>query len=160
MQAQRILFVCTGNLCRSPLAQGLMTVHATRRGAAEAITVDSAGTHARAGFAPAPLAIEVAAGFGADISLQRSRPLQARDFLDFDLLVALDLGHLDHLRFVRPAAASARTRLLLAGMAGTGDAEVPDPYGGDLADFQYAAKLIEKGVLHLLDELLISARER
>jgi protein-tyrosine phosphatase len=154
---QRILFVCTGNLCRSPLAQGLMVRAVEMRGLAAAFQIESAGTHARVGAPPDPLAIAVASDYDADISGQRARLLNADDFREFDQIVALDLGHLDHLRFMQPTAAPARLRLLLAGMAGSGDAEVPDPYGGDRREFEYAARLIEVGVRHLVEELVEGA---
>ena len=154
---QRILFVCTGNLCRSPLAQGLMEREGRARGVANSLLVDSAGTHAREGALPDPLAIAVATGYGIDIGAQRARALTEEDFRQFDQIVALDLGHLDYLRFMQPPDTNARLRLLLAGMAGTGDAEVPDPYGGDRSEFEYAARLIDIGVRRLLQEIVAGA---
>ena len=154
---RRVLFVCTGNLCRSPIAQGLLEARARARGAP--LIVDSAGTHARVGDPPAPFAIEAAAHYGADIAGQRSRPLAPDDFTRFDWLVALDLSHLDFLHGVRPALATGDVRLLLARMARGGDAEVPDPYGGTRTEFDYATRLIALGVDSLLEEIL-SARGR
>jgi protein-tyrosine phosphatase len=151
------LFVCTGNLCRSPLAQGLLERAVAERALEGVVEVDSAGIQARAGEAPHPLAIAVAADYAADISTQRARLLTEQDFHLFDQIVALDLGHLDHLRFMRPPDARAKVRLLLAGMAGTGDAEVPDPYGRHRDDFEYAARLIEVGIRRLIEELVADA---
>ena len=68
----------------------------------------------------------------------------------------MDLGHLDHLRFMRPHDATGEVRLLLAGMAGHGDAEVPDPYGQRLEEFEFAARLIDVGVRRMLDGLALS----
>ncbi len=153
-----MLFVCTGNLCRSPIAAGILDARARARGVTD-LVIDSAGTHARVGDPPEPLAIEVAADYGADIAAQRSRPLCPADFGRFDRLVALDLGHLDFMHGVRPAQATGDVRLLLAGMARGGNAEVPDPYRGTRADFEYAARLIAVGVDRLLEEIL-SARGR
>ncbi len=148
-----VLFVCTGNLCRSPLAQGLLERALVARGLSELVTVDSAGTHARAGMRPEPFAVEVAAARGADIAEQRSRALATEDFYKFQHIIALDLGHLDQLRFMQPPDSGAVTRLLLAGMAARGDAEVPDPYGEDLSAFEYCARLIDAGINRLVDEL-------
>jgi protein-tyrosine phosphatase len=148
-----ILFVCTGNLCRSPLAEGLFVSHAAARGATDRYHVDSAGTMAREGMPPAPHAIEVAAELGVDISAQRSRALQAADFTRFDFIIGMDHGHADFLSAVRPSGATATIRLLLAGLAGEGNAEVPDPYRRDRQDFEYAARLIDIGVRRLLAEL-------
>lgn len=153
-----ILFVCTGNLCRSPLAEGLFQRHVNAQGAADRYRVDSAGTMAREGMPPAPFAVEVAAEYGVDISAQRSRALAPADFSRFDVIVGMDLGHVDFLNAVRPADATARVRLLLAGLAGEGNAEVPDPYRRDRQDFEYAARLIEIGVLRLFAALEENAR--
>ncbi|MGD9603080.1 MAG: low molecular weight protein-tyrosine-phosphatase [Gammaproteobacteria bacterium] len=150
---KRVLFVCTGNLCRSPLAQGLLEAALAARGLANDVQVDSAGTHAVVGEPPAPFAIEVARDYGSDISGQRARQLQPEDFERFDRIVALDLGHLDQLRFLRPEDARAKVTLLLAGMAAAGDAEVPDPYGRERDEFEFAARLIDVGVKRLLEEL-------
>ena len=125
------------------------------RNLGHALHTDSAGTHARAGMPPEPAAITAAAAYGADISAQRSRRLQPEDFYNFEWLVALDLRQIDHLRFMRPQEASGEVRLLLAGMAGHGDAEVPDPYGQRLEEFEFAARLIDVGVRRLLDGLEI-----
>jgi protein-tyrosine phosphatase len=149
----RILFVCTGNICRSPLAHGLMEHAIRHHGLQASLTVDSAGTHARTGLPPDPLAVAVAAEYGIDLSQQRSRLLREEDFAEFDWLIALDLGHLDHLRFMCPAQLTPTIQLLLAGMAGGADAEVPDPYGRERAEFEFAARLIDIGTRRLLDRL-------
>ena len=152
----RLLFVCTGNLCRSPMAQGLLQQQVDAAGLSAQFVIESAGTHARAGYPPEPFAIEVAADYGADISRQLSRALRPEDYFEFDRVIALDLGHLDELKFMRPANASAEVGLLLAGRAASGNAEVPDPYGRDLEDFKYAARLIAIGTRLLLEELRAS----
>jgi protein-tyrosine phosphatase len=150
----RILFVCTGNICRSPIAHGLMEAAVRQRELHSRFVIDSAGTHAQHGMPPEQLAVEVAASYGTDISGQRSRPLLEKDYAEFDLMIGLDLGHLDYLRFMRPANSNAEIQLLLGGLAGSGNAEVPDPYGRDRADFEYAARLIEIGTQRLLERLL------
>ncbi|MBI2798908.1 MAG: low molecular weight phosphotyrosine protein phosphatase [Gammaproteobacteria bacterium] len=149
----RLLFVCTGNLCRSPLAQGLMQQQVDTAGLTAQFSLDSAGTHARAGQPPEPLAIEVAVDYGADIGSQRSRVLRPEDFFEFDRIIAMDLGHLDELKFMQPATGHAEVTLLLAGLAASGNAEVPDPYGRDRGDFEFAARLIAIGTRRLLNEL-------
>jgi len=90
----KILFVCTGNICRSPIAQGILEREINARNLSAYVQTDSAGTHARDGFAPDRFAVDVAARMGAEISTQRSRRLRVDDFYHFDWLVGLDLGHL------------------------------------------------------------------
>lgn len=130
-----------------------MELAVRERGLSPSIVVDSAGTHARSGYPPEPLAIAVAADYGVDISQQRSRVVCADDYGTFDHLIALDSTHLEYLRFMRPSIGTAKIDLLLSRMAGSGDAEVPDPFGRDRRDFEYAARLIEIGIRRLLERV-------
>jgi len=156
----RVLFVCTGNLCRSPLARAMLDAEAALQGLAHRLETASAGTHARDGQACPPAQLEIAAAHGLDLSGHRARRLTARDFTDFDVLVALDLGHLDQLNFMRPQDARAEQMLLLSGVDEAGTIEVPDPYGGSARGYAHAADLIRMGVRHLLARLLpVQARE-
>jgi protein-tyrosine phosphatase len=155
---RRILFVCTGNLCRSPLARGLLEQHLALRADAAAFTIDAAGTAAREGLPPTPQTLEVAARRGLDLAACRSRPVVPADFTRFDTLVALDFGHLDWLRFMRPADASCELRLLLAAHARRPAREVPDPYGKSVRVYERVARLIELGVRALLAEWDVAAR--
>ncbi len=148
-----VLFVCTGNLCRSPIAHGFLADALSARGLQDRIFVDSAGTHAREGEPPHPLAIAVAADYGVDIRAQRARQVTTEDFMAFDRIVALDREHLGHLARLQPIQARAKIELLLTGMAASGDAEVPDPYGRGIEEFEYAARLIDIGVAKLLADL-------
>lgn len=152
-EALRVLFVCTGNLCRSPLARAMCEAEAAQRGLGSMIRVDSAGTHARDGDGCPSLLREVAASQGLDLSGHRARRLGVEDFVEQDVLVALDLGHLDHLNFMRPPQASARQMLLLSGVDEAGTLEVPDPYGRSARAYAHAAALIRMGVVSLLGRL-------
>lgn len=150
----RVLFVCTGNLCRSPLAQAMLVAEAQARDLASRLTVASAGTHARDGQpCPTPL-LEVATQYGLDLAAHRSRRLIEDDFTAQHVLVALDLGHLDHLNFMRPPIATAQQLLLLSGVDEAGTIEVPDPFGRSSRDYARAATLIQMGVRQLLTRLL------
>lgn len=154
--ALRVLFVCTGNLCRSPLAAAMFAAEATARGVGTRFLIASAGTHARDGQpCPSPL-VEVATEYGLDVSGHRSRRLTEQDFIAQDAIIALDLGHLDHLNFMRPREATARQMLLLSGVDEAGTIEVPDPYGRGARDYARAAALIRLGVGSLFARLLPS----
>jgi len=150
----RVLFVCTGNLCRSPLAAAMLLAAAEARGDAERLVVASAGTHARDGQPCPPPLLDVALVHGLDLAAHRSRRLVEDDFTSQHVLVALDLGHLDHLNFMRPRTASAQQMLLLSGVDEAGTIEVPDPYGRAPRDYARAASLIQLGVRQLLTRLL------
>ncbi|WP_153771454.1 low molecular weight protein-tyrosine-phosphatase [Labrenzia sp. CE80] len=124
-----ILFVCLGNICRSPLAEGIFRHTLKETGQVEGVQIDSAGTGAwHEGHPPDPRSIEVAARYGIDISDQRARQVRQQDFSDFDLILAMDKSNLSKLRQIAPKAATAHLRLFLDAP----EQEVPDPYyGGD-----------------------------
>lgn len=120
----RILCVCLGNICRSPMAEGLFCAHV--RAAGLDWQIDSAGTGGwHAGNPPDPRGVSAAAARGVDTSGQRARQVQTSDFTDFDLILAMDRSNLADLQTMRPAHATA----VLAMFDPTG-ADVPDPYYG------------------------------
>jgi len=148
----RLLFVCTGNICRSPTAEAVARSVAAKRGVVW--HVDSAGTSAwHAGEAPDPRAIAIAAKRGHDLSSMSSRALSERDFSRFDHLIALDRAHLHEMRRVPIETVSGRLSLLLDWAPGLEGEDVPDPYYGDDDDFERALDLIETGVNGLADAL-------
>lgn len=158
MDKIRVLFVCTGNICRSPSAEGILRQKAEAAGLAARIEVDSAGTHGyHRGDPPDPRAIRQAARRGYDLSDLRARTLSDDDFTRFDLIVGMDGGHMRILERTAPAGTGAEFRLLMdyAGAA-KGAREVPDPYYGGPDDYDMALDLIEAGV----DGLLGSLRQR
>lgn len=146
-----LLFVCTGNICRSPIAEGIMRVALAESHLDNSWSVDSAGIHAVYGLPPAPLAIKFAARYGADIAALRSRPFGRQDFITADHIFALDLGHLDFLRAVCPAEYLGTISLLPS--AAGGGIDVPDPYGRSRSAFATATRLIATGIGVLLGDL-------
>jgi protein-tyrosine phosphatase len=142
---QRLLMVCLGNICRSPMAEGALRARLQAAGLADAIHVDSAGLGDwHAGDPPDPRAIVCAAGHGIDIAGQRARQLCPADHDDFDLLLCADADVLRAVRSATPARARAQSALLLA-WSGTGRADdgIPDPYTGTTADFEHAWALVD-----------------
>jgi len=133
--AKSVLFVCLGNICRSPLAEAAFRMEAEHVGLA--VAVDSAGTgHWHIGDAPDRRAQAVAARHGADISAHRGRQVHRDDFFRFTHIVALDTENLAALTRLRPPGAPARLSLLLDHADGRQGEAVADPYYGDAAGFE------------------------
>jgi protein-tyrosine phosphatase len=130
----KILFVCLGNICRSPLAEAALRDRAERDGLS--IIIDSAGTGDwHVGRAPDPRAIAEARTHGIAIDHYRARQVSAEDFMRFDHVIALDQQNLADLTAMRPANATARLSLLLDHVPGREGEGVFDPYYGDAAGF-------------------------
>jgi protein-tyrosine phosphatase len=132
-----VLFICTGNICRSPMAEGAFRAAAARAGLDA--TADSAGLGGwHVGDPPDRRARSVARAGGVDIDNLRARQLATSDFDRFDMILACDAGHLDFLTRRRPEGARAAVSLLLDHAPGRAGEEVADPYYGDIADFERA----------------------
>lgn len=145
-ETRSILFVCTGNICRSPTAEGVLKSLCFRAGIG--LRIESAGLGDwHVGDPPDERAQHHARSRGYDLSAQRARQVQMRDFEEFDLILAMDRGHLRALRGMAPAQHHTKIRLFAA------DAEVPDPYYGGAAGFERVLDLVEERCRLLLDEL-------
>jgi protein-tyrosine phosphatase len=140
-----VLMVCTGNICRSPIAEGVLRRKLQAAGMHEHIVVDSAGTHGyHTSEPPDPRAIRVAAQRGYDIKALRARPVDAGDFEDFDWMLALDAGHLSWLQKKAPEGHAGRIELLMVHASRHADtSDVPDPYYGPEAGFEHVLNLVE-----------------
>ena len=149
-----ILFVCAGNTCRSPTAEGVLRQMLDRRGLSGHVTIDSAGTHARrVGRPPDPRAQQVAGERGIDLSGLRARSVATEDFVRFDRMIAMDRSNLAELERMRPVDAVCRLNLMLRYVPGeTGD-DVPDPYYGGPDDYRAAFELIWRAAEGLLAEI-------
>ncbi|UVK47845.1 low molecular weight phosphotyrosine protein phosphatase [Mesorhizobium sp. AR07] len=134
-----ILFVCLGNICRSPLAEGIFRAVLAERGRDQDFLLDSAGTGGwHAGEAPDRRSITVAASHGVDISGQRARKVLPQDFSRFDLILGMDRSNVADLKALAPAAMRDRIHLFLEFAEGK-PRDVPDPYydGADAFAFVY-----------------------
>ena len=150
----RILFVCMGNICRSPTAEAVFRDLLQREAAHQAIEADSAGTHAyHVGSAPDARTIAAARRRGIDMSHLRARIVEPADFDRFDLLLAMDEQNYRHLLGIAPPERRDRVRLLLEFAPGEVRREVPDPYYGGATGFEEVLDLVEEAARGLLQEL-------
>lgn len=139
MNVTKILFVCTGNICRSPTAEGVMRALLETAGLNQRIEVDSAGTHGyHIGEPPDPRTQLTAQKRGYDLSRLRARKVVSEDFIRFDHVLAMDNDHLRQLRRLCPPVHHHKLALFLP-------MEVPDPYYGDQPDFERVLDLAEAG---------------
>lgn len=154
MARTRILFVCLGNICRSPTADGVFRQLVADAGLDQVIEVDSAGTAAwHVGKAPDPRTQAAAARRGYDLSMLRARQAVAEDFYDYDHILAMDLNNLSDLESIRPEGAAAKLGLFLDYAPELGLREVPDPYYGGESGFEQVLDLVEAAGKNLLAEL-------
>lgn len=150
---KRVLFVCLGNICRSPTAEGVFQHAVDEAGLRGQIHVDSCGVGDwHVGKAPDERAQQAAKRRGVDISHLRGRQLSASDFLAFDYVLAMDHANLQAMRALKPVESRAHVGLFLA-FAGTPDAEVPDPYYGGDEGFESVLNMIETASAGLIAEL-------
>jgi protein-tyrosine phosphatase len=149
----KVLFVCTGNICRSPTAAGVFAHFVRQAGLTDSIQVESAGTHDyHVGSAPDERAQEHARQRGYNLSALRARQVRKKDFAEFDCIVAMDRGHLRLLQSNCPPELQGKLRMLLKGR------DVPDPYYGGPEGFERVLDLVEAACLALLAELRTSIR--
>ena len=150
----RVLFVCTGNICRSPTAEGVFRHMVETAGLSGEIQTDSAGTHGyHIGDPPDPRTVAAAAARGFDLKPLRARKVTRDDFQRFDLILAMDRGHLEHLEVLRPANATATVKLFLD-YHPTPDknrGDVPDPYYGGREGFEEVLDLVEESSRALIN---------
>lgn len=141
----RILMVCTGNICRSPTAEGVLRKKLEQAGLQGQVAVGSAGTQGyHTAEPPDPRAVKAAAARGYDISRLKARPLRPEDFSAHQWVLAMDRGHLEWLRKRAPAGVPARVGLLMQlASRHPGLDEVPDPYYGGPEGFERVLDMLE-----------------
>jgi protein-tyrosine phosphatase len=149
-----VLFVCAGNICRSPTAEGVFRQSVASAGLDQKVLLDSAGTHGyHVGHPPDRRAQLAAAQRGYDITGLRARQVTAQDFIEFDYILAMDLDNLSHLKQVAPAQHHGKLGLFMDyGSARQGE-EVPDPYYGGAQGFELVLDMAEDAAQGLLQQI-------
>ena len=150
----KVLFVCLGNICRSPTAEGVFTALIDREGLTDLVSVDSAGTGDwHVGDQPDRRAQAAAKARGYDLSMQRARQIKEMDFWDFDYVIAMDSQNHSDLSMMAPTNAQDRIRMFLSFAPKKGITDVPDPYYGGANGFDHVLDLVEAASLGLLQEI-------
>jgi len=153
MKKVNVLFVCMGNICRSPTAHGIFESLVEKHQLRQKISVDSAGTHAyHVGESPDERSQATALTHGYDLSSQRSRLIKKDDFEDFDYIIAMDKANLYSLSKVNPS--QERVHSLMDFAPERTESEVPDPYYGGDQGFENVLSMIEVASQGLLDHIL------
>jgi protein-tyrosine phosphatase len=155
----RILFVCMGNICRSPSAEGVFRALLVQRAPQLSVELDSAGTHDyHVGEPPDARSIAAALRRGIDLSALRARTVRTSDFDEFDLILAMDEQNLRELRRRAPAHRHERIRLMMEFGPDASLRAVPDPYYGGPQGFEQVLDLLEEAAEGLLRELQSQAK--
>lgn len=156
MAAANVLFVCTGNICRSPTAECVFRALVARANLDARILIDSAGTHDyQLGQRPDPRAIRAARQRGYALGAHVARQVEAHDFQRFGWILAMDRHNLAVLQTLRPVGYDGCLSLLLEFAPQLGVREIPDPYHGDREAFERVLDLVERGTAALLDAVRV-----
>jgi protein-tyrosine phosphatase len=148
----RVLFVCMGNICRSPMAEGVFKQMVRQAGLDDVVKAESAGTHAfHNGESPDKRSVAAAAKRGYDISEQRARRVKDKDFEDYDMILAMDWENLALLQQTAPKIHHHKIQLLMRYATEHETATIPDPYYGGAQGFEQALDYVEDACTGLLD---------
>jgi protein-tyrosine phosphatase len=149
-----VLFVCLGNICRSPTAEGVFTKLVQDEGLGNRIRIDSAGTHAyHVGNPPDARAQAAARKRGVELADLRARKVLADDFEVFDYVLAMDLNNYEDLSEICPPGQEHKLSLFLEFAPDASVREVPDPYYGGATGFERVLDLVEQAALGLLEDI-------
>jgi protein-tyrosine phosphatase len=156
-----VLFVCTANICRSPTAEGVFRTMARRAGLEAAFAIASAGTsNIHAGEPATPMAVEVAATRGYDLTGHSARAVSREDIAAADWVLAMDRSHMADLRWMAPREKADQLQMFTRFGPMPGILDVQDPYGGTRQDYERALDLIEAGCKGLLGALSPEAKKQ
>jgi protein-tyrosine phosphatase len=144
MSQIKVLFVCMGNICRSPTAEGVFRHVIQQQGTADRFMVDSAGTHAyHVGEQPDRRAQQTARARGIDLAFIRARKVTRSDFAEFDYILAMDSDNYQNLLAICPAEYEDKVKLFLDYATNSHEQDVPDPYYGGQQGFEHVFDLVE-----------------
>ena len=154
MKIVRVLFICMGNICRSPTAEAVFRHYAENAGLATQILIDSAGTHDyHIGDPPDFRAQQAALQRGYDMSDLRGRQVEEGDFYRFDYMLAMDRANLGILQRIAPSTGRAKVQLFLEHARHHAEREVPDPYYGGPDGFERVLDMVEDAAEGLLQHI-------
>lgn len=149
-----ILFVCMGNICRSPSAEGFFARALQQSAYKDRVSIDSAGTHSyHIGHAPDQRAVETASKFGVEIGHLRARKVSTVDFHNYDLIIAMDRSNFADLQFIQPSDSKAGLKMMMEYHPQGQPEEVPDPYYGGIDGFTYMCELLQSATAGLLTDV-------
>lgn len=153
----KVLFVCLGNICRSPSADAMLRKKVAELGLQERVVVDSSGTaNWHVGKQPDERSIQHGAKRGYDLTVLRARQACSDDFNEFDYVLAMDADNLKNLQAIMPASPRTQPQLFLKAFGTSTEHEVPDPFYGGEAGFEHVLDLLEQAC----DALLVDIQQR
>lgn len=159
MSKLSVLVVCRHNICRSPMAEGVLRHHLIQEGLEKQVEVESAGTHSeRSGHRADERAQKVAMANGVSLKKMRSRPVRPKDFLKFDYILAMDKANYADLKAVCPEELVYKLGLIMDYSNQVAAQEVPDPYYGGLGGFNKVFELLELSSKGLMEKLIEDLR--
>ncbi|MFV0543950.1 MAG: low molecular weight protein-tyrosine-phosphatase [Marinicella pacifica] len=154
MSKHKILFICMGNICRSPSAEAIFSQLIKDAGLTDQFVIDSAGTHAyHVGHAPDKRSVAAAGNRGIDMNHLRARQVELSDFTQYDRLIVMDLANLHELKKRFPDQSHDKVSLMMSYAEKRTETEVPDPYYGGEDGFERVLDLLQDAAQGLLDDI-------